>query len=287
MLISEASEIERVREKSPNAWISFLVKFNGSSPRHHRATMVVSGEGERLWGTVGGGALEHQICEEIVDAKHPFLKKYDLAQDLAMCCGGSVELFSMPLSHWPTKPAENVFVTWTGKTHLTKQEGRLSNGFVVALNTNTRLFVFGYGHVGKQVANLAANCDFEVIVVDDNETDALEGYVGECCASFHLPDVEKKFGRLTTRDFVLIMTRAHQIDETLTESVLGRPVGYLGVIGSKAKAARFRMRLANKGIEESQLARVSMPLGISIGAETPQEIAVAAVAELVSLRASR
>jgi xanthine dehydrogenase accessory factor len=135
---------------------------------------------------------------------------------------------------------------------------------------------------------------FTVIVCDDNETGAADSappWAAQLVESFDTADVERAIGGFSSEDYVLIITRDHAVDQQLLEQLIGHDeIGYLGMIGSRGKVGRFRKRLEAKGlIDDSDLgvqrwSRLRAPIGLDIGAETPEEIAVAIAAELVACR---
>jgi xanthine dehydrogenase accessory factor len=129
-----------------------------------------------------------------------------------------------------------------------------------------------------------------VIVCDDGETGATEtapAWAADVIESFDAVEVERRLGGFGADDYILIVTRDHAIDQKLLEQLVGRAdVGYLGMIGSRGKVGRFRKRLEAKGLlgDPATWDRVHAPIGLDIGAETPEEIAIAIAAELVARR---
>jgi len=154
-----------------------------------------------------------------------------------------------------------------------------------------RVIVFGLGHVGRALGPLLGTLGFEVVACDDGETGATEPPPAWAVVeSFDPAEVETKLGGFTAHDYVLIVTRDHAIDQQLLEQLLGRDnLAYLGMIGSRGKVGRFKKRLEARGLLDGEvgavrLARLHAPIGVDIGAETPEEIAVAIAAELVAHR---
>ncbi len=223
----------------------------GSTPQKPGARLVVLPGGE-LRGTVGGGAIEKQI----IDAALALLESADdarvlethLTHELGMCCGGQMTVF------------------------LEK------HGAAV------KLFVFGAGHVGKEVAALAARVGFTVTVIDER---------AEWLTAARFPDAERKL--LPPDDFAkslpggahiyaCVTTHDHPLDQACTEALLRKPLAWLGVIGSARKAAKFRQRLLAAGFTKDEVARFECPMGLDIAALTPEEIAVSVVARLIEQR---
>ena len=146
------------------------------------------------------------------------------------------------------------------------------------------LVIFGAGHVGQAVALIGALAGYDVTVVDDRE---------EFLSRSRLPDMEIRVTKcdfsdavrdikLTRRTAVVIVTRGHQYDEMCLRSVIGSEAGYIGMIGSKRRVFSVFAKLKQDGVPAEELELVHAPIGLSIGARSPQEIAVAIVAEVIS-----
>lgn len=137
---------------------------------------------------------------------------------------------------------------------------------------------------------MAGSLGFEVVVCDDNETSAVEErppWADLMVESFALRDIESSIGRLGAGDYLLVLTRDHAIDQRIIEATMPRVAEfeYLGLIGSRGKIGRFRKRvLAKEIVDEEQWQKLRAPIGLDIGAETPAEIAVSILAELVTIR---
>ena len=260
--VSDDTEIlvfkELVRRRTAGAAVALctVVRTAGSTPRKSAARMLV-GLTDQV-GTIGGGRVE----KEVVDAARALLKdpelaeprlyRYHLTRQLGMCCGGEMEVFVEPLS-----PAPN-------------------------------LIVCGGGHVAQALVPLARPLGFCPIVIEDLE---------ELGSRERFPDAERIIDSFSVRDwhgvpldqrsYAVIVTRDHQQDQALLEQLVPLDLAYLGLIGSQRKILMFRQRLLNKGVTEERLARVHAPIGLSIGAQTPTEIAIAIAAELIAVRAAR
>jgi xanthine dehydrogenase accessory factor len=157
-----------------------------------------------------------------------------------------------------------------------------------------RAIVFGLGHVARNLGPLLDGLGFDVIACDDGDTGATASppaWASRVIESFDAREVERELGGFGGDDYVLIVTRDHAIDQQLLEQLISHDeLHYLGMIGSRGKVGRFRKRLEAKGlVDDSDLgmarwARLRAPIGFDIGAETPEEIAVAIAAELVACR---
>ena len=147
------------------------------------------------------------------------------------------------------------------------------------------LVIYGAGHVGAATARLARTTGFRVTLIDEREEFADPNqFDPDICV--HTADPIAMLDSLPwgPRAFHLVVTHSHQVDQDLVEAILPRPVGWLGMIGSRTKVAKFFIRYRAAGMDESLFHKLSAPVGLSIGAETPEEIAVSIVAELIRLR---
>jgi xanthine dehydrogenase accessory factor len=229
--------------------LATVVRVSGSVPQQPGARLLLAPDGATT-GTVGGGAVERavlQALEHCRSAGRPELMVYDLGRDLGMCCGGRMEIFVEPVE------------------------------------AAQRLIVFGAGHVAKPTAQLARQVGFTVTVVDDREELATEERFPGC--DLVLAEPREAAARLTPRagDWLLVVTYDHRLDEEALDTFARLPHRYLGVIGSRRKVFRILQRISERhGLPA--LDRVFAPVGLDIGAVSPEEIAVSIVAELVALR---
>jgi len=231
--------------------LATVIDSAGSTPQKPGSKLVVLGDGS-LRGTVGGGAIEHQIIQAaralLESAEQTRVIETHLTHELGMCCGGRMKVF---LEKHGAPP---------------------------------RLTVFGAGHVAKALAALAQGVGFRVMVVDARP---------EWASRERFPDVELRLEDPADHARALaggpdcyfcITTHDHPLDQAVVEALLDKPSAYLGVIGSRRKAERFRMRLKAAGAQEAAIERLRSPMGVEIGALTPEEIAVSVVAELIRVR---
>ena len=229
--------------------LATVVKVSGSVPQQPGAKILVTEEGE-ISGTVGGGAIEARVISDLKAALihgRSKMMSYDLGRDLGMCCGGRMELFVEPM--FPTE----------------------------------RLFIFGAGHVSKPTAQLATMAGFDVTVIDDRVELLTEERFPNCTLLRGDPADAKDLFTSTASDWLLIVTHDHRLDEEALDTFSRLPHRYIGMIGSKRKVFRILQRIHHRSVLPD-LSRVYAPVGISIGAVTPQEIAVSVLAELVALR---
>lgn len=296
------------------------------------AKMLVTADGER-YGTVGGGCLEADVTGqalETIGSGAPQLVKHtlnaDLAGDLGLSCGGTVELFVEPVLtgavaaalydavggaierrqaavvatalDWTRGPRK---AAWTGaELHAVGSfEGvarptarRLSMDetmglFIEPVARQPRLVIFGAGHVGREIARVASATDFHVVVVDDRADFASAERVPWADERI-VGDLREVIDALPfdADDFVISATRGHAMDAVVIERTAGSAARYVGMLGSRRKRAVIWRALEAAGVPREALERVKVPIGEPIGADTPAEIAIAVLAELIRLRRS-
>lgn len=229
--------------------LATVVRTGGSAPQEPGARLLLRPDGS-LVGTIGGGAIEAHVIEALRECarsgKGELLSR-DLARDLGMCCGGRMEIFVEPIESVP------------------------------------RLLLFGAGHVAKPTAAIARSIGFEVVVIDDREELNDEARFPHCERVLAEPREAAAQLSPTERDFVLVITHDHRLDEEALDTYARLPHAYLGMIGSVRKIVRILQRIEHKrGLPP--LGRVHAPVGLDLGAVSPEEIAVSIAAELVALR---
>jgi xanthine dehydrogenase accessory factor len=235
----------------------------------------------------------------------------DLAGDLGLSCGGTVDIFVEPLVAdagyvgvlETAAAAESGLVrtatAWGGGDPVKTFEPLPPGGRSGAAATLTRdgrfmeerliqaprVFVFGAGHVGAAIARAAAAAGFRVVVIDDRSEYADASRFSDGVAVL-AGDVDAAVARypLTTADAVVIATRGHRNDALILERIATSPAGYVGLLGSRRKKVVVTKGLKAAGVPAKSLQRVRVPVGLAIGAITPEEIAVSVVAELIAWR---
>lgn len=232
--------------------LATVIASHGSTPQKPGSKLVVL-EGGELRGTVGGGAIEKQIIDAALAlladaAAQTRTLETHLTHDLGMCCGGRMTVF------------------------LEKHGAAPS------------LVVFGAGHVAKEVAALAAHVGFQVAVVDERAEWLTAERFPQATLRKEPPDDAAKALAGGPDVYAVVATHDHPLDQACVEALLKKPLKWLGVIGSRRKAERFRQRLAAAGFTADEVARFESPMGVPIGALTPREIAVSIVARLVEVR---
>ncbi|NLT38909.1 MAG: XdhC family protein [Clostridiales bacterium] len=159
--------------------------------------------------------------------------------------------------------------------------------YIEPLTLEGRVYVFGGGHVAQEVVPLLAHLGFRVVLYEDREQFATKTLfpAAEEIILGSFSEIEKKIS-ITQYDYVVIMTRGHQMDFELLAQTIRTPARYIGCIGSRKKVAAVKEKLAAIGISEEEFLKVNTPIGLEIGAQTPAEIAVSIAAEMIKHRAS-
>ncbi len=293
--------------------IACVIGAHGSTPRHLGARMAIAEDGEQ-WGTVGGGRIEQLVttaAREVAAGAAPRVVRQHLVRDLAMCCGGAMEVVVTPaaasreaIAVLAGNRAPKILATPIDGAPLAVRAPApgdprphhpiVRDGVLLErLGAAERAIVIGLGHVARHLGPLLAGLGWSVVVCDDGETGATDAGVAwatDTIESFDAAEIERRVGGFSVDDFVLIVTRDHAIDLRLLEQLIVRDeIGYLGMIGSRGKVGRFRKRLLARGLLDGEVgaarwARLRAPIGLDVGAETPEEIAIAIAAELVAVR---
>ncbi len=312
-----------------------ISRHRGSLPMAHDAKMLVTAEGRR-WGTVGGGCVEADVTEQALtaarDCSPTFVRhtlNADVAGDIGLSCGGTVELFLEPLvasdsmAHLYGAVAEAVIgrkpaavvtgIDWSsgprklaligsdevtvggglaapapairGESRRTAYVDQDAGTFVEHIDRLPRVIVFGAGHVGAEIARVAAAVGFYVSVIDDRAEFANADRI-PWAHEIVVEDFRSVLARwqFDEDDHVLATTRGHSFDAYIVEKTAASPARYVGMLGSTRKRMIIWDALETAGVAREALERVRSPIGESIGADTPAEIAVAVVAELIKIR---
>lgn len=248
------SRLAQLEREGRPAALATVIRADGSVPRREGTKMIVLPDGS-IEGTVGGGELEHRVSEaglRVIDSGKLERLTYafrDPEEGDVGVCGGEMEVLVEPI-----KPPATMVVV-------------------------------GGGHVGQAVAELASWLDLHVVVADDREEFADPDLVPAVDEALHV-----SMGELADRlpihadTYILLTTRGVEIDVEGLPSLLESDAAYIGVIGSKRRWETTAKELRERGIPEEQIARVTSPMGLELNAETPEEIAVSMLAEIIMLR---
>ncbi|MGH7377533.1 MAG: XdhC family protein [Candidatus Methylomirabilales bacterium] len=157
--------------------------------------------------------------------------------------------------------------------------------FVEAVLPQPELLIVGAGHIAQPLARMAKSLDFRVVVLDDRATFANPQRFPEAdqVIAANIPATIKDYP-LTPDTHLVLVTRGHQLDQEALKLAIHAPLGYIGMIGSKRRVRAVLAHLRRHGVPEERLAAVHAPIGLPIGAETPAEIAVSILAEIVAVR---
>jgi xanthine dehydrogenase accessory factor len=249
-------EIARLKKAGVKAALATIVNVRGSIPSYESAKLLVREDGS-LFGTVGGGCVEAEVwsaARKVIEEEAPrrltFNLNNDPSYDTGLLCGGTLEVFVEPILPIPY------------------------------------VYIFGAGHVSLSLSKVATIAGFQTVIVDDRETYASRERFPEA-AEVYADDFEKVFERLepNSSSYLIAVTRGHRDDMRVLKWALGTPARYIGMIGSRRKVLEIAQYLEEKeGISSSRFERVHAPIGLEIGALTPEEIAVAVVAEMIAVR---
>jgi xanthine dehydrogenase accessory factor len=248
-------EIVRLRQQGRRGAVATIVNVRGSIPSFETAKMLVRDDGS-IMGTVGGGCVEAEVWQaarEVMESEKPRTLTFNLNQnpkyDTGLVCGGTLDIFVEPV----LPPAS--------------------------------LYIFGAGHVALGLYRTAGHAGFDVTVIDDRESYANRERFPEA-KDLIAADYEQAMARLTPNEtsYIVIVTRGHRDDMRVLRWAVQTQARYVGMIGSKRKTITIFRELVKEGIPGQLFERVHAPVGLDIGAITPEEIAVAITAELIAAR---
>ena len=247
-------EIVRMRREGKRAALATIVHTNGSIPSYESSRMLVREDGS-IAGTIGGGCVEADVwaaAKEVIASEMPRKMTFNLnneaAYDSGLICGGTLEIFVEPILPQP------------------------------------KLYLFGGGHVSTALARVAHLAGFAIGVIDDRASFANAERFPMATEIF--TSYEEAFEKLkpNAMTYLAIITRGHKDDMRVVEWAVGTDARYIGMIGSKRKVIAVYKALERNGIPAEKFSHVHAPVGLEIGALTPEEIAVSITAELIAIR---
>ena len=248
-------EVVRLRRLGQKSAIATIVQVHGSIPSFESAKLLVREDGSMI-GTVGGGCVEAEVwnaAREVMETERPRHMSFNLGQDAALdnglICGGQLDVFVEPVIPAP------------------------------------RAFIFGAGHISKSLSKVLTLAGFLTTVIDDRETfanrerfpeadEVLSGEYEAICST--LP--------ITEGSYIVIVTRGHRDDMRVLRWASGTPARYISMIGSKRKVISVIKELEKEGISRASMDRIFAPMGLEIGAVSPEEIAISVAAEMIAMR---
>jgi xanthine dehydrogenase accessory factor len=248
-------EIVNLRQQGRRGAVATIVNVRGSIPSFETAKMLVRDDGS-IVGTIGGGCVEAEVWQasrEVMESEKPRSLTFNLNQnpkyDTGLVCGGTLDIFVEPI----LPPA--------------------------------LLYIFGAGHVSSSLYKVAKGAGFDVIIVDDRQSYANRERFPEA-KEVIAEDFQTAMGRLSPNEssYLVIVTRGHRDDMRVLRWAVQTQARYVGMIGSKRKIITIFRELTSEGIAASLFDKVHAPVGLDIGALTPEEIAVAITAELIAVR---
>ena len=248
-------EIVSLRQTGRRGALATITNVRGSIPSFQTSKMLVRDDGS-IVGTIGGGCVEAEVWQaarEVMEQEKPRILTFNLNQspkyDTGLVCGGTLEVFVEPVLPIPV------------------------------------LYLFGAGHVAYHTYNVARTAGFDVVVVDDRETYANRERFPDA-REVIAENFDQAMARLTPNEssYILAVTRGHRDDMRVLRWAVQTPARYVGMIGSKRKTLAIYKELEDEGMSPELFERVMAPVGLEIGAVTPEEIAVAIVAELIAVR---
>jgi xanthine dehydrogenase accessory factor len=248
-------EIVKLQRAGHRGAVATIVNVRGSIPSFKTAKMLVRDDGS-ICGTIGGGCVEAEVWQaarEVMADETSRTLRFDLNQDpkydTGLVCGGTLEIFIEPI----LPPAV--------------------------------LYIFGAGHVAYGLYKVARNAGFEVVVADDREAYANRERFPEA-RQVIAEDFDQALAGLTPNEssYIVIVTRGHHDDMRVLRWAVQTQARYIGMVGSKRKAITIFRELTREGLKPELFDRVHSPVGLDIGAITPEEIAVAIVAEIIAIR---
>ncbi len=248
-------EIVRLRKLGQKCALATIVQKRGSIPSFESAKLLVREDGSMM-GTVGGGCVEAEVwnaAREVLDTEKPKNLSFSLGQEAAydegLICGGQVNIFVEPIVPQP------------------------------------HAFIFGGGHVSKSISKVATIAGFATIIVDDREAFANPDRFPEAEATY-AEEYEEVFSKLsiTSSSYIVIVTRGHRDDMRVLRWAVSTPARYIAMIGSKRKTISVIHELEKEGLPREGFEKIFAPMGLEIGAESPEEIAISVVAEMIAVR---
>src|SRR5271165_6993356 len=248
-------EVVRLRRLGQKCALATIVQVNGSIPSYESAKLLVREDGSMI-GTIGGGCVEAEVwnaAREVMQDERPRQMNFSLGQDAAydngLICGGQLSVFVEPVVPQP------------------------------------RAFIFGAGHISKSLSKVATLAGFATVVIDNRDTFANRDRFPEA-AAVHAAEYEEVFPALTINEtsYVIVVTRGHRDDMRVLKLAIGTPARYIAMIGSKRKVLNVIRELEKEGIPHTAFERLRAPMGLDIGAISPEEIAVSVAAEMIAVR---
>jgi xanthine dehydrogenase accessory factor len=248
-------ELLRLRKLGQKCALATIVDVRGSIPSYESAKLLVREDGS-MAGTIGGGCVEAEVwnaAREVIETEKPRHLTFNLGQDAAydngLICGGQLDVFVEPVLPIP------------------------------------HAFIFGGGHISKSLSQVATLAGFATVIVDNREAFANRERFPEA-AEVHAQEYEEIFPKLAINEssYVIIVTRGHRDDMRVLKLAMSTQARYISMIGSKRKVINVIRELEREGIPRQAFERIHAPMGLDIGAISPEEIAISVAAEMIAVR---
>lgn len=245
--------LSKFKKKQQPVALVTVTKCLGSTPCVVGSRMIITNNKE-LYGTIGGGKLEFLATDEAMNALREnriIESSYTLGPEFEQCCGGKVEFMIEPMNQSP------------------------------------ELFLFGAGHIGCEIVKILVDTPFAVNLIDSRQdwfkTLVIDDSIN--CCQVNVDDFKTfrdvvKWGK---NSYVLVLTHDHSIDFEIIAMALQNETKFLGLIGSKTKRVRFNNMLIKEMNIEEGMSNVVCPIGLQVGGDTPKEIAISVVAQLLEV----
>lgn len=271
-MVDILSIIKEYKDNNKNLVCVEIIDSIGSTPRKNNAIMLVD-ENKKTYGTIGGGKLEFFAINDsaqVLKNQKTIEKVYNLNSDEdLLICGGT----------------NKVKFTFLSKDNDDAQYIEHLNNI---LNDNSKCYVFGAGHVGKNVCKILEFIGMNVVCYDDRKEFAdkqlFDDKIDVICAPYD--DIENKV-HIIENDYVIIMTNEHIKDYIVEKQVLKTNAYYIGCMGSEHKISMLNDKLLKEGFTKEQISRIHTPIGIQVSAESPEEIAVSVACEIILYKAKK
>jgi xanthine dehydrogenase accessory factor len=248
-------ELVRLRKLGHKCALATIIEVRGSIPSYECAKMLVRDDGS-LVGTIGGGCVEAEVwnaAREVIETGKARRLSFNLGQDAAydngLICGGQLEVFVEPVMPVPAA------------------------------------YIFGAGHISKMLSKVAGLAGFSTTIIDNRESFANRDRFPDA-AEIYAEEYDEVFSKLsiTEHSYVIIVTRGHRDDMRVLRWAAETRARYIAMIGSKRKVIGVVKELEREGLPRESLERIFAPMGLDIGAVSPEEIAVSVVAEMIAVR---
>lgn len=247
-------ELVDMMSRGEGGVMATVIASKGSAPRKEGTKMLIKNDGTFI-GTVGGGGVEKMVLEkapEVMKSGQPVMVHFDMSdsgRDAEMICGGQLDIFLDPFGAQET------------------------------------LYLFGAGHISQSTSAMAKKLGFRIVVIDPRPDYNNQERFPDADLRITKDFKEAFHGlKITPNDYIVIYTTGHLFDEVCLTFAVTTEAKYIGMIGSKKKSLEVKKRVIENGGPKEKVNKVHSPIGIAIGAETPDEIAVSILAEIIKVK---